>query len=226
LIPGQHSIKNKLLSRLSARDLTLLMPHLALVEISRGEMLVFPGQAIKYSWFLEDGIASLVTASSGGHEVEAGIIGHEGMVDVATVLGALESPLRCNMQIPGSAYRMPAHTLAAAYQASPTLRTSLNLFAFSMVAQIAQTALSNASFSIEERLARWLLMCADRLVSSEITMTHEFLSLMLNVRRAGVTLAIQSLQSAGFVASKRGLIKIIDRPGLEEFASDAYTPLP
>jgi CRP-like cAMP-binding protein len=225
VIPGQPSIKNKLLAAMSARDFALLMPHLTFVELVRGEMMVFPGQAIKYSWFLEDGIASLVTASSGGHEVEAGIIGREGMVDVATVLGALESPLRCNMQIPGSAYRMPSHMLAAAFQTSPTLRSALNLFAFGMVTQIAQTALSNASFSIEERLARWLLMCADRLDDADIAMTHEFLSLMLNVRRAGVTLAIQSLQSAGFVASRRGLITIVDRPGLEEFANDAYTPL-
>jgi CRP-like cAMP-binding protein len=226
VIPGQHSIKNKLLSAMSASDFASLAPHLAFVEIARGEMLVFPGQAIKYSWFLEDGIASLVTASHGGHEAEAGIIGHEGMVDVATVLGALESPLRCNMQIPGSAYRMPAHTLAAAFQASPTLRSGLNLFAFSMVTQIAQTALANASFSIEQRLARWLLMCSDRLAGADIAITHEFLSLMLNVRRAGVTLAIQSLKSAGFVESRRGLISIVDRPGLEEFANDSYTRLP
>ena len=221
--PGQHSIKNKLLTALSASDFASLAPHLALVEIPRGEMMVFPGQAIKYAWFLEDGIASLVTASRGGHEAEAAIIGHEGMVDVATVLGALETPLRCNMQIPGSAYRMPANALAAAYQASATLRSDLNLFAFSLVTQIAQTALSNASFSIEERLARWLLMCSDRLAGEDIAMTHEFLSLMLNVRRAGVTLAIQSLQGAGFVQSRRGLIRIVDRAGLAEFAGDAYT---
>ncbi len=211
---------------MAASDFSLLMPHLTLVDIARGEMLVFPGEAIEYSWFLEDGIASLVTASRGGHEAEAGIIGREGMVDVATVLGALKTPLRCNMQIPGSAYRIPAHMLIAACQASQGLRSALNLFAFSMVTQIAQTALANASFSIEERLARWMLMCADRLSGADIAMTHEFLSLMLNVRRAGVTLAIQSLQSAGFVASRRGLIQIINRRGLEEFANDAYTPLP
>jgi CRP-like cAMP-binding protein len=226
VIPGQHTIKNKLLAAMSASDFALLAPHLTLVDLARGEMLVFPGEAIKYSWFVEDGIASLVTASHGGHEAEAGIIGHEGMVDVATVLGALESPLRCNMQIPGSAYRLPAHALAAAFQASPTLRSGLNRFAFTMVTQIAQTALANASFSIEQRLARWLLMCSDRLAGADIAITHEFLSLMLNVRRAGVTLAIQSLKSAGFVASQRGLITIVDRPGLEEFANDSYTRLP
>lgn len=222
MIPVQHSIRNKLLSRLSVSDFALLKAHLTLVEIGRGEMLVFPGQPIENSWFLEDGIASLVTASRGGHESEAAIIGNEGMVDVATVLGAYQSPLRCNMQIPGSAYRLPAQVLIAACQASDTMRCALNLFAFSVVTQVAQTALSNASYSIEERLARWLLMSSDRLPGQDIAMTHEFLSLMLNVRRAGVTLAIQSLQGAGFVASRRGLIRIVDRAGLEDFASDAY----
>ena len=167
----------------------------------------------------------MVTASREGHEAEAAIIGAEGMVDVATVLGGVETPLRCNMQIPGNGWRMPVHLLAKAYQSSESLRTALNLFAFSLVKQIAQTALANASFSIEERLARWLLMCADRLGGEDIAMTHEFLSLMLNVRRAGVTLAIQSLQGAGFVESRRGRIRITDRSGLEEFASDAYSGL-
>lgn len=210
---------------MSLSDFALLKPYLSHAELSRGDLLVVPGQPIEYSWFLEDGIASMVTASREGHATEAGIIGHEGMVDVATVLGAAESSLRCNVQIPGHGHRVPATALAAAYQASETLRTALNTFAFSVVTQIAETALANASFSIEERLARWLLMCADRLAREDIAMTHEFLSLMLNVRRAGVTLALQSLQSAGYLESRRGLIRIIDRAGLEEFANDAYTPL-
>src|ERR1700712_2645799 len=94
VIPVQRWIKNKLLSRMSASDFAMLMPHLTRVEIGRGEMLVFPGQPIDHTWFVEDGIASMVTASPGGHEAEAAIIGYEGMVDVATVLGAYESPLR------------------------------------------------------------------------------------------------------------------------------------
>jgi len=220
---SQHNLKNKLLAEMLPRDFALLVPDLSHCDLYRGEVLVFPGQTIEHSWFLEDGIASLVTNSREGHEAEAGIIGTEGMVDVATVLGAVESPLRCNMQIPGSAWRMPAPVLAAACQASETLRAVLNRYTFSLMTQIAHTALANASFSIEERLARWLLMCSDRLPGQEIGITHEFLSLMLNVRRAGVTMAIQSLQSAGFVESRRGRITITNRPGLEEFAKDAYT---
>ena len=221
----QNTVKNKLLAAMSTSDFTLLMPHFTFVELGRGDMLVFPGQPIEYSWFLEEGIASVVATSHEGHEAEAGIIGREGMVDVATVLGAIESPLRCNIQIPGQAYRMPARTLAAAYLASETLRSALNSFAFTMVTQIAQTALANASFSIEQRLARWLLMCADRLDDDDIAITHEFLSLMLNVRRAGVTEAIQSLHSAGLVETRRGLIRITNRPGLMVLAKDLFNAL-
>ena len=210
---------------MSGGDFALLRPHLTHITLARGDGLVFAGQPIEYSWFLETGIASLVFTSREGNEVEAGIVGHEGMIDVATILGQTETPLRAFMQIPGSAFRIPARALSAAYEASPTLRALLNKFAFSIVAQVTQTALSNASFSIEERLARWLLMCADRLAGEDIAMTHEFLALMLNVRRAGVTLAIKSLQTAGYLVARRGHIRIIDRAGLEDFATDAYTPL-
>lgn len=221
--PLQDSIKNKLLAGMLPSDFALLAPDLSHVDLYRGDVLVFPGQKIEHSWFVEDGIVSLVTTSSEGHEAEAAIIGYEGMVDVATVLGAVELPLRCNVQIPGYGWRMPAQALAAACQSSETLRAALNRFTFTLVTQIANTALANASFSIEERLARWLLMCSDRLPGQEIAITHEFLSLMLNVRRAGVTMAIQSLQSAGFVELRRGRIMITNRPGLEELAKDAYS---
>lgn len=206
-------------------DFAQLAPSLTPVDLPRSQELVFPGQEIEYCWFLEDGVASIVAASSNGHEAEAALVGREGFVDLAIILGMKKSPLRCFMQIPGRGYRLPARRLLALYETSPDARTLLNQFAFSLVIQIAQTALINASFSIEERLARWLLLCADRLGGEDIAMTHEFLALMLNVRRAGVTIAMQSLHGAGLVKSVRGLVRITDRRGLEEFANDAYAAL-
>nr|WP_269816289.1 helix-turn-helix domain-containing protein [Allopontixanthobacter sediminis] len=147
------------------------------------------------------------------------------MIDVATVLGAHRTPLRTFIQIPGHGLRVPARTLSAAYAASETIRVSFNQFAFQLLSQIAETALANASYSVERRLARWLLMCADRLGDNKICLTHEFLSVMLNVRRAGVTLAVQSLQGSGFLEPSRGSVTIVNRAGLEAFAKDAYTPL-
>ncbi len=184
-----------------------------------------PEQPIKYCWFLEDGIASMVATSRDGQETEVGIVGREGMIDVATILGSSHTPLRCFMQVSGKCLRVPARVLTAAYEASDTVRSTFNRLAFELLCQIAQTALANASYSVEQRLARWLLMCADRLGGNEIALTHEFLSVMLNVRRAGVTLAIQSLQSSGYVEGRRGSVRITDRPGLRSFVKDAYTPL-
>ena len=165
----------------------------------------------------------MVATSRDGQETEAGIIGREGMTDIAIILGAPRTPLRTFIQIPGKGLRIPVRTMISAYAASDSVRSAFNLFAFELLCQIAQTALANASYSVEQRLARWLLMCADRLNGEEIALTHEFLSVMLNVRRAGVTLAIQSLQSAGYLESQRGSVRIINRSGLEGFAKDAYT---
>ena len=219
----QSSIGNDLLSRISPADYALLSADLVRVDLPRGMVLSLPGQAMAHCWFVEQGIASMLATSRDGQEAEAGIVGREGMIDVATFLGARRAQLRSFMQIPGRGLRLPSRILMNAYAASMTIRTTLNLFAHELLSQIAQTALANASYTVEERLARWLLMCGDRLGSDEIALTHEFLSVMLNVRRAGVTLAIQSLQSAGFLDRKRGSVRIIDRAGLEDFAKDAYT---
>lgn len=222
---SQSSIKNQLLSGMSPTDFALLVADLVRMDLPRGKELTAPGQEITYCWFIEDGIASMVAASGDGHETEAGIVGCEGMTDVAAILGAASSPLRCFIQIPGSGLRIPTNTLVAALGASATMRSAFDLFAYGLMCQIAQTALANAAFSVEERLARWLLMCADRIDGDEIPLTHEFLSVMLNVRRAGVTLALQSLQGAGFLDTRRGVIRIVNRPGLQEFAHDAYVAL-
>lgn len=210
---------------MSPRDFATLAPSLVRIDLPRGLVLSMPGQMIEYGWFMETGIASMVITARDGRETEASIVGYEGMVDVATILGEQETALRCFMQLPGSGYRIPARSLASAINESVTLRTLLNRFVHNVVVQIAQTALANASFSIEQRLARWLLMCSDRLLDDEIALTHEFLSVMLNVRRAGVTQAIQSLQKTGMLTAQRRRIKIVDRRRLEEFASDAYVPL-
>jgi CRP-like cAMP-binding protein len=223
--PEQSSVKNLLLANLSASDFALLCPHLSHIALPRSEVLSHPGKVLEHCWFLESGIASMVASTRDGHETEAGIIGLDGIADVASILGVQDSPLRCFMQIAGDGYAIPVSNLTAAYDASPSLRASLNRFAFTILCQIAQTALANASLTIEERLARWLLMCADRIPDGDLALTHEFLAIMLNVRRAGVTLAVQSLQSAGFLDPRRGAIRIADRPGLEEFANDFYSPL-
>jgi CRP-like cAMP-binding protein len=203
-------------------DFALLRPEMTYVPLAKGEPLIEPEQAIQHSWFPEEGIASVVATTPKGHQTEVGIVGCEGMVDMATLHGTDRTPHRCFIQLAGGAFRLPAATLRAALDGSPSLRALLLAYAHSFMAQVAGTALANASHTVEQRLARWLLMCHDRVGGDDITMTHEFLSLMLNVRRAGVTVALNALEKAGFIDGRRGTITIVNRATLTEFAGDAY----
>lgn len=218
----QIKVQNTLLRDISEADFEVLAPHLSMVTLGKGEALVEPDQPIHHSWFLEEGIASVVLETPQGHQTEVGIVGREGMVDLATVHGQDRASHRCFIQIAGSGYRLPSTILKAAIEERAGLRHMLLGYAYSFLTQISSTALANASFSIEQRLARWLLLCHDRGHGDVVAMTHEFLSLMLNVRRAGVTTAVQALERAGLVSGRRGVIEIIDRTRLQDFAGDAY----
>jgi hypothetical protein len=138
------------------------------------------------------------------------------------LLGAECTPIRSYIQVPGRGYSMPASAFRTACATSPDLQNLFQRYAQSLIVQIAHTALSNASHSMEERLSRWLLMCFDRIDGDDVPLTHEFLSLMLNVRRPGVTIALGSLASAGLISTRRGVVTLLDHDGLRELASDSY----
>lgn len=144
------------------------------------------------------------------------------MVDMATVLGVDRSAFQCFMQIAGAGYRMPAEILRSLIDADAGLRRVVMAYAYDFLTQVSSTALANAAFTIEQRLARWLLICHDRVDGDAVPLTHEFLSLMLNVRRAGVTVALQMLERAALVETRRGVISITNRVGLERLTQDCY----
>jgi CRP-like cAMP-binding protein len=220
--PDQSDVGNILLSALSAEDYALLGPHLTRVELSLNQTLIEPEASIAYSWFPEDGVCSLICSTAQGRQVEVAVIGRDGLVDTAVVHGTDRTPLLCVVQIPGDGWRIRAEALRRAADASETLEKLLLAYAQTVFVQVAHTALANASHTIGQRLARWLLMSHDRLRGPEIRLTHERLSLMLGVRRAGVTVAIQTLEAAGLVTARRGVVVIVDRPALERYAVDSY----
>ena len=150
------------------------------------------------------------------------MVGREGMTGLPVVHGADRSPCDVFMQVEGEGQRLSADALRIALEQSTTLLRSLLRFAHVFGVQAAYTALANAEGKIEERLARWLLMAQDRIEADELVMTHEFLALMLGVRRAGVTTALQQLQSKGIVETMRGAIIVKDRDGLQECANGLY----
>ena len=144
------------------------------------------------------------------------------MVGLEIVLGAGQSPHQCFIQVEGHGWRLPAGALTAAMRTCPGLTAVLLRFAHCFSVQVSTTAFANADFTVEERLARWLLLCSDRLDTRDINLTHEFLSLMLGVRRPGVTVATHGLEGKSLIRAKRSLIRIVDRGKLEEIAGGSY----
>jgi CRP-like cAMP-binding protein len=216
------SYQNQLLARLSPANLARIAPHLALVPLPMRMPLVNPGQPIERCYFLESGIASVVSTNAEGKQAEVGIIGREGMVDVAAVMGGVTTPLEVFVQMAGEAYAVPTSEVAAMADDSRDFRRLLLGFAHSFLIQVSHTALATVTLNLEDRLARWLLMSCDRAESDTFPVTHEFMSLMLGVRRAGVTDALNSLAGDGYIATSRGQITMLNRKGLEDRVGESY----
>ena len=213
--------KNRILSRLSAADIALLKPDLEAVELQLRYVLEAANEPIQHSYFIEYGLASIVAANN-HKRLEVGLIGCEGMTGLPIVLGNDRSPHETFMQVAGNGVRIPAQKLREAIAQSRSLELALLAFAHRFLNQTASTALSNGTATLEERLARWLLMANDRLRGDEVPLTHEFLSLMLGVRRAGVTVALHYLEQRALIRLARKQIVITDRKGLEAAANGTY----
>ena len=221
-LPQQTALSNRILSRLSAADFAVLAPLLEPVDGPLALVLVEQDAEIPFTYFLERGIASLVPISPDGQSAEGGIVGREGYIIPATILGSKSIPYKIEMQMAGAGYRIPCNALLAASEASATLRGVLLQFAQVLMVQMTYSVLANAVHHIDERLARWLLMCHDRSDSDDLALTHNFMALMLSVRRPSVTTTLHVLEGNGFIRSDRGYVTIRDRPALEAFAGDCY----
>jgi CRP-like cAMP-binding protein len=213
---------NRLLSGLSGEDRALLDPHLSRVQLRLRDEVERPNRPIKSVFFPESGIISVVASGAHQKQIEIGIIGREGMTGLMIVLGNDRSPYKTYAQVAGSAQRIGADELRSAMQDSRTLALVLMRYVQAFMIQTAQTAVSNGSAKLEERLARWLLMAHDRLDGDELPLIHDFLALMLGVRRPGVTVALHSLERQGLIRPNRGSITLLDRKGLEQLANASY----
>jgi CRP-like cAMP-binding protein len=150
------------------------------------------------------------------------IIGQLGLVGVPVVLGTMRSPQRCVMEVPGEALQINAEDLRRAMDESPLLRQQLMNYVQALLIQNSQTVLCNARHRLEERLARWLLLAQDRLDDDSIPLTHDLLSMMLGVRRAGITTALERLERSGAVRKGRGAVEIANRAHLEQWTCECY----
>jgi CRP-like cAMP-binding protein len=218
---ADHLQQNLILSRLATGDFKLLEPHLTPVDLPVRKMLEHRGRKINNIYFPESGFASVV-ANGDKRPIEVGIIGREGMTGITVLLGGDRNSHETYIQAAGHGQSIRARLLRDAITASPSLQLSLLRYVRHFLDQTTQTAVSNGRSSIEERLARWLLMASDRLDDEELPLTHEFLAMMLSVRRPGVTVAVQELEREGMIERRRGRIFIIDRKALEKKSNGTY----
>ena len=214
--------RNRLLASLSADDFGLLEPNLKTVTLGLRKSLEKPNKRIDAVYFPECGFASVVGLQSGGKQVEVGLIGREGMTGLPIVFGDHRSPHATYMQAAGSGKRISSTDLRKATRTSQSLRDSLLKFVQVFGVQTTQTAICNALSRIDRRLARWLLMAHDRIGDDTLSLTHEFLSIMLAVRRPGVTDALIALRKQGLISYQRGEIMMRNRKGLERMAGGTY----
>jgi CRP-like cAMP-binding protein len=215
-------VRNRLLAALPPDDLARLWPKLEAVELPPRAILHASGDPISCVYFPEAGYVSMLAHMEDGDVAEVGLIGCEGVVGLPVLLGADHDDLEAVVQNPGTGLRMNTAALWEELEHVPILRILLLRYALVHHGQVARTAACNGRHHTEKRLARWLLMAHDRVDGDDFSMTHEFLGMMLGVRRAGITIAAGQLQKAGFIRYDRGRIEVTDRSGLESAACECY----
>jgi CRP-like cAMP-binding protein len=214
--------ENHILASLTPEEHERLAPHLQSVELPHGQILHEAGERVKHVYFPSSSMISLVAHSAQGESVEVGVVGFEGMAGICVILGVDQSPHEAMVQIHDGAMRIDTQALREEFKRGGGLHDLLLRYTQGLLLQTSQLAACNRLHSVSERLARWLLMSYDRCICEDLPLTQEFLSLMLGVRRAGVTEAATVLQAQGYIQYRRGHIRIIDRAGLEDYSCDCY----
>jgi CRP-like cAMP-binding protein len=221
-VPPNHSYRNKILSSLPKAVTARLAAGLSPVTLVHNQPLLDDGQTATDAYFLEDGVASYVVTTRDGRTVEAGIIGRCGMVGIPVLLGTRSMPGRTFVQIPGSGFRLSAEIVRHEFDRLGEFRRRLLRYLQARIIQTSQSAACNRLHGVDQRLARWLLLCRDQMDSDRLLLTQEFLSQMLGAPRTTVTLAAGMLQKGGLIESSRGDLLIVNRKGLEDVACECY----
>ncbi|HEU5136670.1 MAG TPA: Crp/Fnr family transcriptional regulator [Steroidobacteraceae bacterium] len=220
--PASAGQGNRLLGALPPREFSRFAGGLEQVTLTYGQVLYEPGEPMHEVYFPSNCLVSLLTLVEGHRALEVGLVGREGMIGARLALGAAASSVRALVQGTGTALRMSSARFLKEFRRSPALQRALFQFTDTLMIQISQTAACNRFHMVEARLARWLLMTAERMASSEFHLTHEFLADMLGVRREGVTVAASGLQHRKLIRYRRGDITILDTRGLEATSCSCY----
>jgi CRP-like cAMP-binding protein len=213
---------NQILSALPYEEFERLRPKLREVTFKLGDVIYAPEEPIEAVYFINSGIVSWLATLENGNTVEAAVIGSEGLAGVSVLLGAQSTPNQALTQAEVSALQISSKDLTTEFRKNGELNRIVLRFVHSMFTQVAQTAACNRLHTLDQRLARWLLMTRDRTDGDAVPVTQDFLSHMLGVRRAGVSVAATSLRQKGLIEYHRGNIHVLDRKGLEALSCECY----
>jgi CRP-like cAMP-binding protein len=215
-------LKNNLLSSLPRDDYALFASHLSQVELEKGRLLYDPGDKIDTVYFPLDCVISLMTLMESGAAIESATVGREGGVGMLAAMSPRHSLSRAIVQVPGRCARIGVGPLFDAASRSPSLRSAIERHNDALFGHAIQSVACNALHSVEARFCRWLLSCRDRIDTDTINLTQEFLADMLGVQRTTVTAVAGALQAKGLIRYRRGVVDILDRPGIEAMACECY----
>jgi CRP-like cAMP-binding protein len=215
-------VQNEILLAMTAREFNVIQPHLQYVELEQHRTLYEPHTKLKFVYFPNRGLISLVVVLKSGKTVEAGIVGKEGASGTALSAGVNQSALREIVQISGGGFRIKSSVFQKLLTVLPEMRKAMNRYVVLLGMQVSQTAACNRLHEIEQRLARWLLMAEDSTASPTLGITHDFLATMLGTDRPSVSLAAGMLQKAGLIEYGRGAVRITNRPQMEAFTCECY----
>jgi CRP-like cAMP-binding protein len=216
-----NEIHNEILLGLSA-DCSELRSKLEYVRLKVHSVLFEPGDALKSVYFCNSGMISILSVFPDWKSVEVGLVGKEGFIGLPLLVGFQTASTRAVSQIDATAFRVDGEAFIALLPRYTELEQRLRQYSQIAAMQITQIAACNRLHEVHERLARWILMCSDRVSSNDLALTQEFLGQMLGTRRSSVTVAAGILQKAGIITTSRGDVKIVNRKKLEDAACECY----
>jgi CRP-like cAMP-binding protein len=218
-LPPTH---NRLLNLLSREARERLFPHLKAITLPLGKVLYESGDVLQTVYFPTDSIVSLLYVMEDGASAEISVVGYEGILGIAVFMGGDSTPSRAIVQSAGQCYTLPAGMLKSEFNLHHEMRMLMLRYTQALITQMAQTAVCNRHHTIDQQLARWLLLSLDRLPDNRLAMTQELIANMLGVRREGVTEAAGKLQKLGVIRYSRGTIEVLDRKKLESLSCECY----
>lgn len=222
LRPVNFPLENRILTALPTDEYNRLLPELTPVRLPRGKVLWDAGDTIRYAYFVTGGMVSLLSTTGEGSSIEVGMVGSEGLAGISAMLRFEAIPYTVVVQISGHALKIKVETLRREFARGGRLQELLLRYAHTLLTQVSQSASCNRFHTVEERLCRWLLVSHDRVRSDVLTLTQEFLSQMMGVPRTSVSAIAVRLQREGLITYSRGVIRIVDRRGLEDYSCECY----